>query len=215
MPSASPTRDRILDEAIALFARHGFKGTTITDIEEAAGLTPGAGGVFHHFSSKRELLSIAIERRFRQLDALNQIRSVIPSLGDRRAELRLFARYLLDQLDDERELTAVVLCEARNDGALFHDAVRALFTDRESAFARWIAGLPPDSAPDERNLTRARMALGALAYGPTIDALLSRPTPEIAEELIETWVDATMTMLGESSTSGQVDHGNVSRSPPG
>src|SRR2546423_11084061 len=102
MVQPGATRDRILDAAIALFAERGFRSTTVSDIESAAGLTPGAGGAFHHFASKRELLAAAIERRFQQVEALNQIRSVIPALGDRRAELRLFARYLLDQLDDER-----------------------------------------------------------------------------------------------------------------
>ena len=195
MPSANPTRDRILDKAIGLFARQGFKATTITEIEQAAGLTPGAGGVFHHFSSKRELLAAAVERRFLQLEALNQIRSVIPPLGDRRAELRLFARYLLDQLHDERELMALVLCEARNDRKLFGDAVRALFTDRERTFACWIAGLPPDADPTEHDTARARLAIGALAYAPTIDALLSRPSPELTDDLIEAWVTATMATL--------------------
>jgi len=199
MAGANPTRDRILDEAIGLFARQGYKATTITDIERAAGLTPGAGGVFHHFASKREVLAVAIERRFVQLDALNQIRSVIPPLGDRAAELRLFARYLLDQLNDERELLALVLCEARNDDDLFADAVRALFTDRERAFARWIAGLAPDVEPTDDDVAAARLAIGALAYGPPIDALLSRPTDELSDELIESWVSTTMTTLSARS----------------
>jgi AcrR family transcriptional regulator len=191
----TPTRDRILDASIELFATRGFKATTVTDIEAAAGLTPGAGGLFHHFASKRALLTAAIERRFDQVEALNQIRSVIPSLGDRRAELRLFARYLLDQHADERDLLTLVLCEARNDSSLFGSAVDALFVERERAFACWLAGLAPDAEPTESQLALARMAIGALAYGPTVDALLRRPLLEVEEPLIEAWVDAAVTLL--------------------
>ncbi|WP_328601017.1 TetR/AcrR family transcriptional regulator [Actinomadura physcomitrii] len=39
------TRDRIIDVAMELFARNGYKGTSVTQIERAVGLTPGAGGI--------------------------------------------------------------------------------------------------------------------------------------------------------------------------
>lgn len=189
------TRERILDEAITLFARRGFKATTISDIETAVGLTPGAGGIFHHFPTKRAVLVEALERRFAQLDALNQIRSVIPSLGDRRAELRLFARYLLDQMHDERELLALVLREAITDADLFADAVRRLLDDRERSFACWLHGLPPTARPSRDQRARARLALGALAYGPTIDALVGRPEVPVVDAHIEAWVDAAAVLL--------------------
>jgi AcrR family transcriptional regulator len=195
MRSSGATRERILDEAISLFARQGFKATTITDIETAAGLTAGAGGVFHHFATKRAVLAEAIERRFVQLEALNQIRSIIPRLGDRRAELRLFARYLLDQLEDERELTALVLREATLDQALLRDAVHRLFDDRERSLAAWLAGLDPSSEPSPDDRLRARMAIGALAYGATIDALLGRATAQLDDHGIEAWVDAALALM--------------------
>ena len=56
------TRERILDVAFELFAEVGFAGTTVTAIEERAGLTPGSGGFYRHFRSKEDLLPKAIER---------------------------------------------------------------------------------------------------------------------------------------------------------
>lgn len=196
---ATATRDRILDVALGLFAQRGFKATTVIDIETAAGLTPGAGGVFHHFPSKKAVLAAALERRFQQTEALDTLRTAIPRFGDRAAELRLFARYLLDQLADERDLVALVLGEARKEEELFGTAVRALFADRERAFARWIAGV---DAPSDTELALARMALGALAYGPTIDALLGLEIADRDDQLIDAWVAATMSMFGGVSGSG-------------
>src|SRR2546421_9024600 len=37
------TRARILDAAMALFAERGYQGTTVGDIEQAAGLAPRSG----------------------------------------------------------------------------------------------------------------------------------------------------------------------------
>jgi len=43
---SSTTRDRIIDEAMRLFSQHGYAATSIVKIEAAAGLTPGAGGIY-------------------------------------------------------------------------------------------------------------------------------------------------------------------------
>ena len=56
------TRERILTASLRLFAERGYRGTTIADIEEAAGLSPGSGGLYAHFHSKHELLAAAIGR---------------------------------------------------------------------------------------------------------------------------------------------------------
>src|SRR5437588_620889 len=58
----SDTRSRVMDEAVRLFARKGFADTSVAEIERAAGLKPGAGGLYAHFDSKAELLKAAIER---------------------------------------------------------------------------------------------------------------------------------------------------------
>src|SRR6476659_5139838 len=54
-PSTS-TRDRLLDEAMRLFGERGYDATSVAEIERSAGLTPGAGGLFHHFRTKEAVL---------------------------------------------------------------------------------------------------------------------------------------------------------------
>ena len=46
-----PTRERILLAARRLFAEQGYKGTSVGEIEAAAGLSPRAGALYKHFPS--------------------------------------------------------------------------------------------------------------------------------------------------------------------
>jgi AcrR family transcriptional regulator len=52
-------RDRILDAAMTVFRRHGFRRSSIEQTAEAAGLTRQA--LYHHFESKEALFRAVIE----------------------------------------------------------------------------------------------------------------------------------------------------------
>ena len=58
----SDTRERILDRSLELFARQGVAGTTVVEIERAAGLSPGSGSFYRHFPNKEAVLVAVIER---------------------------------------------------------------------------------------------------------------------------------------------------------
>ncbi len=60
------TRKRILDTATYLFARLGYHKTTIQDIAYHIGMTTGA--VFHHYSSKTDILEEVVEVLNRSFD---------------------------------------------------------------------------------------------------------------------------------------------------
>src|SRR5882762_1690507 len=53
-------RTRILEAAMAVFRRHGFRRSSIEQAAEAAGLTRQA--LYHHFKSKEALFRAVIER---------------------------------------------------------------------------------------------------------------------------------------------------------
>ncbi|MEU5878757.1 TetR/AcrR family transcriptional regulator [Spirillospora sp. NPDC047279] len=59
---AATTRERILDAALELIQRNGFPGTTVTAIEERAGLSPGSGSFYRHFRSKEAVFRAVFER---------------------------------------------------------------------------------------------------------------------------------------------------------
>ena len=96
-----------------LFAERGFKGTTVADIEGAAGLKPGSGALFTHFATKEEVLVAAIDElgsRNRQGQSLFDL----ARLGNLRSELTVFARGALMGLDANRDLVRLWLKESDN-----------------------------------------------------------------------------------------------------
>jgi AcrR family transcriptional regulator len=58
---STPKRDRLLDTAAALFYRDGYRAVGIDTILAEAGLAKMT--LYHHFSSKEELIVAALERR--------------------------------------------------------------------------------------------------------------------------------------------------------
>src|SRR3984957_15832241 len=56
-----PGKERILDAAERLFARHGFYGISVRDITEEAGVDVAL--VSYHFGGKRELFAAVFQRR--------------------------------------------------------------------------------------------------------------------------------------------------------
>ena len=55
------TRDRIIEAALQLFGELGYTRASIAQIEKAAGLSPGSGGLYRHFPSKEALLIEAVQ----------------------------------------------------------------------------------------------------------------------------------------------------------
>ncbi len=80
-----PTRERILDAAVELFGRQGYSGTSVGEIEAAAGLAPRSGALYKHFESKRAVLEAAVARRAAAADAAGVGIDAVAT-GDVRAE---------------------------------------------------------------------------------------------------------------------------------
>jgi len=64
MQAQTRPQDRILDAAMRVFRRHGFRRSSIEQAAEEAGLTRQA--LYHHFASKEALFRAVIERLYEQ-----------------------------------------------------------------------------------------------------------------------------------------------------
>lgn len=189
------TRERIVDEAMRLFSERGYAATSIAKIEAAAGLTPGAGGIYHHFASKEAVLAAGIERQLARLGALREIRHVLGSLGDLKAELTLTARYVLAELDSESELLRILASDARSRPQLLTAAVEELVSSTFTGFATWIGECAERELPAEEATAIATFGLGSLLSSRLLRDVLGIPALVDDEALVDTWVKMMVTSL--------------------
>ncbi|HEY3970382.1 MAG TPA: TetR/AcrR family transcriptional regulator [Solirubrobacteraceae bacterium] len=199
---SSTTRDRIIDQAMRLFSQHGYAATSIAKIEAASGLTPGAGGLYHHFESKEAVLAAGIERQLARLDALRQIHRVLTPVGDLRAELILSARYILNELDSESELLRILASEARNRPQMLTAAVDQLVSSTFEGLATWIEERAGRPIPHANARAIAAVGLGALLSSRLLRDVLDIPAQVDDEVLVDTWVELMLAALRDPAPAG-------------
>jgi AcrR family transcriptional regulator len=190
MPSEPTTRDRIVTEAMRLFAEQGFRGTTVGQIEAASGLSPRAGGLYKHFRSKEEVLEAGIDRHVSEMALIEPVLELLP-LGDPRAELMLVGRLGLAELANEMPLMKVV----QKDGDRFPELaakVSARIISRGHEQGVVIVGKLLGDVLSEREVAAlVSVALGALV-GYRVEEAMFGPRPVSEDDFLETWVDLLM-----------------------
>lgn len=110
------TRNDILDAAAQVFRQKGYHGASMSDIAEAVNLQKAS--LYHHVSSKQEILLALLERALGMLtDHIASISSQPLSADER---LRQMIRGYLSTLAANADLTTVLLFEHRSLDKKFH-----------------------------------------------------------------------------------------------
>ena len=136
-----PTKERLLDAALELFAVNGFKATTVGEIEAAAGLQPRRGALYRHYASKEALMHAALERHLQSLGEAEAAIDQLP-VGDIRAEAMEAGAWLLGELDRERLIVRILeqdgdwLPELRD--SFRHSLVDAGYHEAGRLARRWL-----------------------------------------------------------------------------
>lgn len=130
---ANDTRERILDRSLELFARQGVAGTTVVEIEEAAGLSPGSGSFYRHFENKEAVLAAVVEREVARAAAKREERFEDPG--------RLDATYrrTLDELARLQPLIEIAARDGRTRPGLLEPLQRVLAEDGAQAESALLA----------------------------------------------------------------------------
>ncbi len=162
MAAATPTRERLVTEAMKLFSAKGFDATSVSQIEAAAGLTPGSGALYHHFKSKDALLDAGIDRQLDRRQAMRDIRTQFAGLGDLRAELTVLGRNLLSIVDEEIELLQIAVRTPAGRSARLDTAYAALVDGLNAELADWITAWAPPLATQDRAVLAALGVNGIL-----------------------------------------------------
>jgi AcrR family transcriptional regulator len=143
LPVKQPSRDKILDQAEALFARRGFAGIGLAEVAEAVGL--GKSSLFHHFHSKAQLYAAVIARILARIESVlmrslaaggtateraeRWIDVLVDELGSHPTYARLLLRSLFEddelggELPEEREANEILRRIVGAGGLLLKEGV--------------------------------------------------------------------------------------------
>lgn len=144
--AASPRRRQILEIAARLFARNGYRGTSIRDIGEQAGVL--GGSLYHHIKSKDALF---VELHNAALDAAERL---IANAADRHGEpwdrLAAAVSTLVDIQLDPDSITLPLM----NDFRDVPEDVQKQLSARRDAFEDLFRGLV-DALPLPADIDRS------------------------------------------------------------
>jgi TetR/AcrR family transcriptional repressor of nem operon len=161
VPSADPTRTRILDVAERLVQTRGFNGFSYADIAAEVAITKAS--LHYHFATKAELGAVLIARYSESFAAA--LWRISDTLADAEGRLRAYAQLYADVLSDDRMcLCGMVAAEYATLPARMQEALRAFFELNETWVAEQIelAAAADRLAPRVPAREAARMLVGAL-----------------------------------------------------
>jgi len=186
-----PTRDRIVSESLRLFADRGYAATSVAEIEAAAGLSPGAGGLYRHFRSKEEVLASAIrehiERTRRQIsDVLVQA----AAFEERPLEvrLRMTCQAGLAKMREEQDLIRVLFRDLDQFPNLVAEMREGIVNPLYDGIATWLAAQPEFGDSDEDWPAIASILGGAVVnYWLANESMYEPPTRIDEKRFVESW----------------------------
>jgi AcrR family transcriptional regulator len=188
-----PTRKRLVDAGMALFAQQGYRATTVGQIEASVGLQPRRGGLYKHFETKEALLREAAAG-FAAEAAVGaaQIAVVPEGLGPIdpavfRPLVAQLGRWFLDALDQQRALVSLL----DHEGDRLADLARQVRDDIVDVGNRAAARLLAVGAPGIKDPeATAVLLLGSLVGLRRTQWTFGAPPLGIDDErALDRWVD--------------------------
>jgi TetR/AcrR family transcriptional regulator len=130
-------RQIILDAALDVFSQHGFRGATIDQIAEAAGMSKP--NLLYYFRSKEEMFTTLIERLLETwLAPLREL----DDIGDPITELRSYIRRKLEMARDypreSRLFANEILQGAPRIAGLLEDQLKPLVDEKAALLKGWM-----------------------------------------------------------------------------
>ncbi len=177
------SKERVVAAATKCFAAKGYSATTLADIEAAAGLTPGAGGTYRHFQSKRAILEAVVDTALAQSDDV---------LAPPPSSLEAAATDALAQLDRHRDLMGLMM----HDLAQFPDLQRKVINRLVTGPIRLVAQRTAIVAPHLDTEALAFLLVGSLVNVKVIEVLGGRAQIRVSQKrLVSAWAHLYRSMV--------------------
>lgn len=191
-PERVPTRQRVIAEAMRLFGEQGYAATTVAQIESAAGLRAGSGGMYRHFSSKQELLEHGVREQLASQRALVEFLADPGGLSrlPLRGRLAAMAVAGLERLDRERDLNRIILRDLRFFPELL-ELVRADEMNRiQGVLSGWLEKQVEPTPPGVDWDALAAVLMGGIShYWVLRDSMVTHPSGVEERRYIDAMVD--------------------------
>jgi AcrR family transcriptional regulator len=186
--SGEERRQQIVEAAIDLFSRKGFRGTTTREIAEAAGISEAM--IFKHFATKQELYSAIIEAKSETEEPLASAAKAA-SRKDDQGVFRSVGLKMMEQTERDPSLMRLLLFSALEGHELsdifFESRVKRLHEFLSSYIRTRIeeGGFRPVDS-----LVAARGFIGMTIHYLLIHELfgVKRPPRSSPEEVVQTFV---------------------------
>lgn len=197
------TRERIVSEALRLFAERGYAATSVAEIEAASGLSPGAGGLYRHFRSKEEVLTAAVREHITR--TAKQISATFQQAADARSNplshrLRLAATVGLGKMREEADLVRVLFRDLDKFPNLVAEMREGIVNPLYDVIGKWLSDQPEMAGLDE-DWNALSLALGGaiVNYWLATDALHEPPQRVDEQRFINGWARLAMGLVGETA----------------
>ena len=120
-PITENQRELILQCAANLFAKHGFEGTSISDLSGAVGISKAA--IYHYFANKRELCDSIIQDALHRLVLIT--REEVAGASDPMSQLKLFMTSHAGQYETNRSglITMLSSFEGMEDSPMKSESI--------------------------------------------------------------------------------------------
>jgi AcrR family transcriptional regulator len=193
------TRGRIIDESLRLFAERGYAATSVAEIEAAAGLSPGAGGLYRHFKSKYEVLAAALnEHAARTRTQVAENLAWFGDLDGADLECRLahLCRTGLAKVHEENELTRVFFRDLSQFPELVAVVREGLLQPMLDAIVTWF-GTQPEYLGSDADWSGVSAVLGgALVHYRLFQEIVGEsPDHTEKEQFVAAWVRLAVGLL--------------------
>jgi AcrR family transcriptional regulator len=201
-PKRSAAAERILREAMRLFAERGYERTSIADIQAAAGLAPGSGALYKHFPSKEAVLAAGMDDFVAGAERARELIRTVP--GPAEDALGVLARAALQMLESDRDVLRIVWRELEQFPELRERVREQRMQGTYAALADWLRerGARGELRVHDPEATAA-VLLGGLTSFKVFQALLGESPSRLDDaRFVEAWLRVMLRGLGAQEADG-------------